>query len=245
MVQNGRVVVQNVQGGNMRRNFRERDRGLNDAWAIKFYTKKGIGMVLSANKAEEGTKNARKIPATNKERILSCIDAEEKIIINDRGLLLLENAIRSKKHRGNVSKGIKANPSKVKAVTDLKQPRVLKDIQSLNGKLAALSRLLSKGARRSLPLFKVLKSSKGKKKIQWTDDADKSLKEMKKFVQALLTLTVSKESINAALFAKRSERQILIYFISRVSQRDELNYPALEKLILALVHAARRLRRYF
>ncbi|GJS58240.1 reverse transcriptase domain-containing protein [Tanacetum coccineum] len=40
--------------------------------------------------------------------------------------------------------GIKANPSKVKAVTDLDQPRILKDIQSLNGKLASLSRFLSK-----------------------------------------------------------------------------------------------------
>ncbi|GKC02426.1 reverse transcriptase domain-containing protein [Tanacetum coccineum] len=72
--------------------------------------------------------------------------------------------------------GIKANPSKVKAVTDLDQPRTLKDIQSLNGKLAALNRFLSKG---------------------------------------------------------------------RVLQGVELNYPALEKLVLALVHAARRLRRYF
>ncbi|GJX37982.1 reverse transcriptase domain-containing protein [Tanacetum coccineum] len=46
--------------------------------------------------------------------------------------------------------GIKANPSKVKAVIELNQPRTLKDIQSLNEKLAALSRFLSKGAKRSL-----------------------------------------------------------------------------------------------
>ncbi|GJS38267.1 reverse transcriptase domain-containing protein [Tanacetum coccineum] len=58
-------------------------------------------------------------------------------------------------------------------------------------------------------------------------------------------LAASKESINAALFAKRSEEQIPIYFVSRVLQGAEINYPALEKLILALVHAARRLRRYF
>ncbi|GJY46759.1 reverse transcriptase domain-containing protein [Tanacetum coccineum] len=154
--------------------------------------------------------------------------------------------------------GIKANPMKIKAVTELEQPRALKDIQSLNRKLAAFNRFLSKGAERSLPFFKVLKSCKGKKKIHWTDEADKAFKEIKKFVQALPTLTapragetltmylvVSKESINAALFAKRSEGQIPIYFISRVLQGAELNYPALEKLILALVHAARRLRRYF
>ncbi|GKB55309.1 reverse transcriptase domain-containing protein [Tanacetum coccineum] len=36
-----------------------------------------------------------------------------------------------------------------------------------------------------------------------------------------------------------------IYFVSRVLQGAELNYPALEKLVLALVHTTRRLKRYF
>ncbi|GKD84110.1 reverse transcriptase domain-containing protein [Tanacetum coccineum] len=40
--------------------------------------------------------------------------------------------------------GIRASPSKVKAITDIEQPKTLKDIQSLNGKLAALSHFLSK-----------------------------------------------------------------------------------------------------
>ncbi|GJY73717.1 reverse transcriptase domain-containing protein [Tanacetum coccineum] len=154
--------------------------------------------------------------------------------------------------------GIKANPSKVKAVTDLDQPRTLKDIQSLNGKLAALSRFLSKGAERSLAFFKVLKGCKDKKSIQWTTEADKALEKMKKLVQSLPTLTAprvgetltmhlaaSKESISVVLAAKRNKGWTPIYFISRVLQGAELNYPALEKLVLALVHAARRLRRYF
>ncbi|GKA27833.1 reverse transcriptase domain-containing protein [Tanacetum coccineum] len=50
--------------------------------AIKFHTKKGIATVLSTNEADEGTKRARKIPATNEERVLSCVNAEEKIISN-------------------------------------------------------------------------------------------------------------------------------------------------------------------
>ncbi|GJV84244.1 reverse transcriptase domain-containing protein [Tanacetum coccineum] len=85
--------------------------------------------------------------------------------------------------------GIKANPSKVKAVIDLDQPRTLKDIQSLNGKLEALSRFLSKGTKRSLAFIKVLKGCKDKKNIQWTTEADKALEKMKKLVQALPTLT--------------------------------------------------------
>ncbi|GKD97238.1 reverse transcriptase domain-containing protein, partial [Tanacetum coccineum] len=52
-------------------------------------------------------------------------------------------------------------------------------------------------------------------------------------------------SISATLFAKNKKEQVPIYFVSRVLQGAELNYPALKKLILALVHAARRLRRYF
>ncbi|GJU87334.1 ribonuclease H-like domain-containing protein [Tanacetum coccineum] len=51
--------------------------------------------------------------------------------------------------------GIKAKPyEKSKAITSWINLRALKDIQSLNGKLAALSRFLSKGAERSLPFFK-------------------------------------------------------------------------------------------
>ncbi|GKA46829.1 reverse transcriptase domain-containing protein [Tanacetum coccineum] len=52
----------------------------------------------------------------------------------------------------------------------------------------------------------------------------------------------SAESISAALLARREERQVPIYFVSMVLQGAKLNYPALEKIILALVHAARRLQ---
>nr|GEV40735.1 DNA-directed DNA polymerase [Tanacetum cinerariifolium] len=52
--------------------------------AIKFHTKKGIGTVLSANKNDEGTKRARKILATNEEWVLSCVNSEENIIVDDK-----------------------------------------------------------------------------------------------------------------------------------------------------------------
>ncbi|GKC71828.1 reverse transcriptase domain-containing protein [Tanacetum coccineum] len=50
---------------------------------------------------------------------------------------------------------------------------------------------------------------------------------------------------NLVMVKRRNKGWTLIYFVSRVLQGAELNYPALEKLVLALVHAARRLRRYF
>ncbi|GJY48054.1 hypothetical protein Tco_0438010 [Tanacetum coccineum] len=53
--------------------------------------------------------------------------------------------------------GTKANPEKVKAVVDMMCPRTIQEVQSLNGKLAALGRLLAKFVEKALPCFKTLK----------------------------------------------------------------------------------------
>ncbi|GJS87745.1 reverse transcriptase domain-containing protein [Tanacetum coccineum] len=54
-------------------------------------------------------------------------------------------------------------------------------------------------------------------------------------------LAASAESISVVLLTERKERQVPIYFVRRVLQGAEFNYSALEKLILALVYATRRL----
>ena len=53
--------------------------------------------------------------------------------------------------------GMKPCPKKIEAVIQLSSPRTLKEVQSLNRKLAGLNRFLSKSADKSLPLFKTLK----------------------------------------------------------------------------------------
>ncbi|PWA40389.1 reverse transcriptase domain-containing protein [Artemisia annua] len=60
-----------------------------------------------------------------------------------------------------------------------------------------------------------------------------------------LHIAVSSNEIGAMLFANRRGIQIPIYFVSRALPDVEQSYSALEKLILALIHATRRLRRYF
>nr|GFC77477.1 reverse transcriptase domain-containing protein [Tanacetum cinerariifolium] len=56
-------------------------------------------------------------------------------------------------------KGIKPCPDKTTAVQQLPSPRTIKEVQSLNGKLASLNRFLSKLAEKCLPLFQTLKSA--------------------------------------------------------------------------------------
>nr|GEW56718.1 hypothetical protein [Tanacetum cinerariifolium] len=56
------------------------------------------------------------------------------------------------------SEKIRANPKKTKAMANMQSPKILKEMQSLSGKLAALNRFLSRSVERALPFFKTLKN---------------------------------------------------------------------------------------
>ena len=51
------------------------------------------------------------------------------------------------------SRGIEANPDKIKAVLDMLPPSNIKDIHSLTGRIAALSRFMSKANDKCQPFF--------------------------------------------------------------------------------------------
>ncbi|KAL0293272.1 UNVERIFIED_CONTAM: hypothetical protein Sradi_6947300 [Sesamum radiatum] len=60
----------------------------------------------------------------------------------------------------NVETGIEANPFKIKAIIGIKAPTCLNEAQRLTGRIAALSRFISKFAEKSLPFFKTLRKVK-------------------------------------------------------------------------------------
>ena len=62
-------------------------------------------------------------------------------------------------------KGIEANPDKIRAIMEMTPPRNMKEVQSLNGKVAALNRFVSKATDKCLPFFRMLKKS-----FEWTDE---------------------------------------------------------------------------
>ncbi|GJZ31292.1 reverse transcriptase domain-containing protein [Tanacetum coccineum] len=154
--------------------------------------------------------------------------------------------------------GIKPCPEKTKAVIQLPSPRTMKEVQSLNGKLAGLNRFLSKSADKSLPLFKTLKKCTKKGDFRWTTAAEEAFTQLKQHIAALPTLVAPRPgeelimylsathgAISAVLLTDRDSVQTPVYFVSKALKETEINYSAMEKLILALVFAAKRLRRYF
>ncbi|GJT61324.1 reverse transcriptase domain-containing protein [Tanacetum coccineum] len=154
--------------------------------------------------------------------------------------------------------GLKVCPEKADAVLSLPSPRCLKDVQKLNGKLASLNRFLSKSAEKSLPFFKTLKKCTKKSDFQWTQEAEAAFKQMKKLIAELPMLTApkekeelivylaaAKEAISAVLMTDMEGKQVPIYFVSRALRGPEINYNPMEKLVLALLSASKRLKRYF
>lgn len=57
----------------------------------------------------------------------------------------------------------------------------------------------------------------------------------------IIYLSANQEAISEVLVAKRDKKQMEVYFISRVLQGIERNYSIVEKLVLSLVFAAKRL----
>ncbi|GJX75648.1 reverse transcriptase domain-containing protein [Tanacetum coccineum] len=150
----------------------------------------------------------------------------------------------------------KSCPDKTKAVLQLPSPQTIKEVQSLNGKLASLNRFLSKSAEKSLPLFKTLKKCIKKSDFHWTPEAEQAFKQLKQHLSELpllvapkpkeeliVYLSASYGAVSAVLMTERGTAQTPVYFVSRALQGPELNYAPMEKLVLSLVFAAKRLRR--
>ncbi|GJZ37176.1 reverse transcriptase domain-containing protein [Tanacetum coccineum] len=63
--------------------------------------------------------------------------------------------------------------------------------------------------------------------------------------ELIVYLAAAKETVSIVLMTEREAKQMPIYFVSRALRGPELNSTSMEKLVLALVHASKRLKRYF
>ena len=150
-------------------------------------------------------------------------------------------------------RGIEANPDKIKVVLDMPSPSRIKEVQRLTGRVAALSRFISRATDKCQPFFQVLK-----KAFQWDARCEEAFLALKAYLSSppilvspsegdLLTLylAVSDFSTSAVLIRDKDRVQHPVYYYSRALRGAEVRYPKMEKLILALITTARKLRPYF
>ncbi|GJY40689.1 reverse transcriptase domain-containing protein [Tanacetum coccineum] len=63
--------------------------------------------------------------------------------------------------------------------------------------------------------------------------------------ELIIYLAAAKEAISAVLMTETGGKQLPVYFMSRALRGPEVKYTPMEKLVLALLSASRRLKRYF
>ena len=150
-------------------------------------------------------------------------------------------------------RGIEANSDKIKVVLDMPSPSGIKEVQRLTGRIAALSRFVSRASDKYQPFFQVLK-----KAFQWDTKCEEEFSTLKTYLSSppilvspiegeLLTLylAVSDFSTSAVLVKDKERVQHPVYYYCRALRGAEERYPRMEKLILALVTVARKLYPYF
>ena len=72
-------------------------------------------------------------------------------------------------------RGIEANLDKIRDIMEM--ARNVKEVQSLNGKIAALNRFVSRATDKCLPFFHTLKRS-----FEWTAECQQALEELKAYL---------------------------------------------------------------
>jgi hypothetical protein len=168
-------------------------------------------------------------------------------------------------HKGKVlrclvsTKGIEANPDKIKALIEMQDPVSVKDVQKLTGRVATLNRFIPWAAERSLPFFQVLRSTKN---LQWSETQKEAFQELKDYLSnmtklrppepkspLLLYVSASNSAVSAVLVQEKEEegmlKQILVYFASEALSGSKIFYSEMEKIAYTVIMAARKLRHYF
>ncbi|GJW60545.1 reverse transcriptase domain-containing protein [Tanacetum coccineum] len=114
---------------------------------------------------------------------------------------------------------MKLNPKKQNRSCVATTTRKIKEDQSLNGKLASLSRFLSKSAENSLPLFKTLKKCIKKSDFHWTPEAEQAFKQLKQHLSELPMLVAPKPKEELIVYLSASHGAISAVLMT---ERDKM-----------------------
>ena len=119
-------------------------------------------------------------------------------------------------------RGIEANSEKVKAILEMSSPKMVKELQSLTGRIAALNRFVSRVTNKCLPFFKTLKQV-----FVWTDECEAAFQELKRYLSnpplqnpskkgenLFLYLAVSTTVVSTTLIKEEQRVQRLVYYTS-------------------------------
>ena len=152
-------------------------------------------------------------------------------------------------------RGIEANPKKIKAIMTMEKPKNLKGVQQLAGRVAALSRFISRMGEKALPFYQLLRKAD---KFEWTPEANDAFESLKRLLSTspvlvtpkereplLLYIAATHQVVSTVLVVERPEEgkthgvQRPIYYLSEVLTPTKQRYPHYQKLAYGVFMTAR------
>lgn len=112
--------------------------------------------------------------------------------------------------------GIDANPKKVDAIISLPQPKNIKDIQWLTGRIAALNRFISKSSDKKIPFFTMLRHNK---KFTWGPTEQDAFESLKNHLKNLPTIARAEEGKKLQLYISASPKTIAAILVAKVESK--------------------------
>ncbi|KAJ9539368.1 hypothetical protein OSB04_032101 [Centaurea solstitialis] len=108
-------------------------------------------------------------------------------------------------------RGIEASPEQVKAITEIQSPRNIKEVQKLTGRVAALTRFISRSSDKCHLFYNVLRKNQG---FLWTDEFNQEFKSPRILLKKLWKNTLT---TNGTLNNERNHKmlQTVICFSDR------------------------------
>ena len=100
-------------------------------------------------------------------------------------------------------RGIEVNPEKIQAIMELEPPKTVKEVQSLNGKIAALNRFVLRATDICLPFFRTLRRS-----FEWTDECQAAFDNLKAYLSSPPLLSPSKPGEELYLYLVVSQAAV-------------------------------------
>ena len=152
-------------------------------------------------------------------------------------------------------RGIEVKPDRIKAINDLKPPRNAKEVQKLTGMIAALNRFISRSADRCRSFYLLINKWKG---FKWSEECTVAFQQLKEYLSRppimpspaadevlYAYIAVAPHAVSLVLIREDNGLQRPVYYVSKSLHEAEIRYSPLEKAILAVVHASRKLPHYF
>jgi ribonuclease HI len=157
--------------------------------------------------------------------------------------------------------GIKANPSKKKAIEALGPPTQLRDVQKFAGCLASLSRFVSRLGEKAMLMYQLMKKTDH---FVWTQRADDAFNYLKRALSTTPILSAPAPRETMLLYVATTPRVISIvivvectkegkelpvqrpvYYLSEVLTLSKQNYPHYRNVAYSVYMAAKKLKHYF